>query len=189
MTSPHTYTRPNTPQTCNSTSSDDQRKRPAGCDKLWDEATYDSIDWRHHGEAFKKLSIGRRTQISKYTNDLLPTRRHLQTIDTCQNLWEDTTHVLTCSCRACTTARTQARASFQQKLSCMHTLNIMNKIICASMDSWLDQRPVVAPLRTGPEEPIQCQLRSAFHAQCQIGWDQFFRGHMAKAWILPIGTY
>jgi hypothetical protein len=71
----------------------------------------------------------------------------------------------------------------------MHTPDIMNKIICASMDSWLDRRPVVAPLQTGPEEPIQCQLRSAFHAQSQIGWDQFFRGRIAKTWIFPIGTY
>jgi hypothetical protein len=52
-----------------------------GRDKPWAEATYDLINWRHRGEAFKKLSIGRGIQISKYTNDLLPTRRRLQTID------------------------------------------------------------------------------------------------------------
>ena len=57
------------------------------------------------------------------------------------------------------------------------------------MDSWLGRRPVVAPTWTGPEEPIQRQLRSAFKAQSRIGWDQFFRGRIAKAWILPIGTY
>jgi hypothetical protein len=51
----------------------------------------------------KKLSQGRRIQISKYTNDLLPTKRCLSTADNrvdgrcfaCNQLWEDTTHMLT----------------------------------------------------------------------------------------------
>jgi hypothetical protein len=47
----------------------------------WDEATYNSIDWRHHGEVLKKLSNGRRIQISKYINDLLPTKQRLATFD------------------------------------------------------------------------------------------------------------
>jgi hypothetical protein len=80
-----------------------------GHDKSWDEATYNSIDWRHHhGKVvFKKLSNGRRIQISKYINDLLPTKRRLATFDNrvvdgrcfaCNQLWEDTTHMLTCTC-------------------------------------------------------------------------------------------
>jgi hypothetical protein len=45
-----------------------------GREKSWDNTTYESIDWRHYGESFKKLSHGRCIQISKYTNDLLPTK-------------------------------------------------------------------------------------------------------------------
>jgi hypothetical protein len=41
----------------------------------------------------------------------------------------------------------------------------------------------------GPVEPIQQQIRSAFKAQAKIGWDQFLRGRIAKAWRIPIGTY
>jgi hypothetical protein len=53
-----------------------------GHDKSWDEAAYESIDWRHYGEVSKKLSHGRgRIQISKYTNDLLPTKRCLAKLD------------------------------------------------------------------------------------------------------------
>jgi hypothetical protein len=29
-------------------------KKATGREKSWDEATYDSIDWRHYGEVFKK---------------------------------------------------------------------------------------------------------------------------------------
>jgi hypothetical protein len=39
-------------------------KEATGHDNSWDETTYESIDWRHYGEAFKKLSNGRRIQIS-----------------------------------------------------------------------------------------------------------------------------
>jgi hypothetical protein len=131
-------------------------KEANGRDKPWDEAIYDTIDWKHYGEAFKKLSNGRRIQISKYTNDLLPTLRRLQSIDNrvdgrcfaCRNLWEDTTHVLTCSCTARTASRTTARVHFQQRLSRMHTPDIMNRLICDSMDSWLDRRPVQSPIWT-----------------------------------------
>ena len=53
-------------------------KEATGRDKSWDDATYESIDWRHHGEVLKKLSNGRRIQISKYAqpNDDSP---HLTT--------------------------------------------------------------------------------------------------------------
>jgi hypothetical protein len=53
-------------------------KEATGRDKSWDEAIYAAIDWRHYDESFKKLSNGRRIQIWKYTNDLLPTLRRLQ---------------------------------------------------------------------------------------------------------------
>jgi hypothetical protein len=62
----------------------------------------------------------------------------------------------------------------------MHTPDIMNHLICNSMDSWLARRPVLPPEWNGPEEPIQRQTRSAFKAQTKIGWDQFFRGRIAK---------
>jgi hypothetical protein len=45
------------------------------------------------------------------------------------------------------------------------------------------------PAWNGPEEPIQQQIRRAFTAQSAIGWDQFFRGQIAKAWRIPIGMY
>jgi hypothetical protein len=37
-----------------------------GRKKSWDKDTYETIDWKHFGESFKKLSLGQRIQISKY---------------------------------------------------------------------------------------------------------------------------
>jgi hypothetical protein len=63
----------------------------------------------------------------------------------------------------------------------MHTHDILNHLVCNSMDSWLALRPVLLPAWNGPLEPIQQQIRSAFKAQATIVWDQSFRGRIAKA--------
>jgi hypothetical protein len=165
-----------------------------GRKKSWDEDTYETIDWKHFGESFKKLSIGLKIQIFKYTNDLLPTNRRLQTFDNkkdgrCFASNQTTTHVITCSCDPRKSARQVALAQFKQKLSRLHTPNIMTNLICNSMNSWLSRRPVQLHTWHGPQEPIHAQLRRAFRAQAQIRWDQFFRGRIAKAWQRPIAEY
>ena len=65
----------------------------------------------------------------------------------------------------------------------------MNNLICDSMDHWLASRRIVPPGWSNSDEPIKRQLDNAFHAQHAIGWDQFFRGRIAKAWSIPIQTY
>jgi hypothetical protein len=47
----------------------------------WNDQIYDTIAWDHIGEVLRKLPIGRRIQLSKYMNDLLPTAKRLQTFD------------------------------------------------------------------------------------------------------------
>jgi hypothetical protein len=64
----------------------------------------------------------------------------------CHQLWEDTTHVLTCSCDVRCAARKSARATFQQKLTQLYTPDIMSNLICDSMDSWMARRPIILPV-------------------------------------------
>jgi hypothetical protein len=55
-------------------------KEATWLEKSWDDNTYESLGWRHYGELFKHLSNGQeQIQISKYTNDLLPTKQRLAT--------------------------------------------------------------------------------------------------------------
>jgi hypothetical protein len=56
-------------------------KEATGREKSWDSETYKTIAWKHFGKSFGKLSLGRKIQILKYTNDLLPTARRIQTLD------------------------------------------------------------------------------------------------------------
>jgi hypothetical protein len=144
------------------------------------------------GDTMAKYSKSYRTDDasrfpSSYINDLLPTKRCLATFDSrvdgrcfaCNQLWEDTTHMLTCTCDARCEARKAARTIlFQQKFMRMHTPDILTQMICNNMDNWLARRPVLPPALNGPEEPIQHQIHSVFKAQATIGWDQFFRGHI-----------
>ena len=79
----------------------EQSQTATDCDSKWTNITYDNIAWQHLGEAFQQL-IGQRTQLSKYMNDILPTAKCLQTFNNkhdgqcfdCNQLWEDTNHVL-----------------------------------------------------------------------------------------------
>ena len=124
-------------------------------------------------------------------------KQRLQTFDNsvdghcfaCGQLWDNTTHVLTCSCDACSAARATALMTFQWKLTKMHTPDVLSHLLRTSMESWLARRPVLPPEWTGTEEPIQREIRTAFREQARIRWDQFFCGRIAQAWKIPIGTY
>jgi hypothetical protein len=51
----------------------------------------------------------------------------------------------------------------------MHTPDIMNKLICDIMDSWLaHSRPILPPLWDGPDEPIKRQLRRALKLKIRL---------------------
>jgi hypothetical protein len=76
--------------------------------------------------------------------------------------------MLACTCDARCDARNTARLIFQQKITHMHTPDILTHLICNSMDSWLARRPVITPVPwNGPEEPIKRQIRSGFRAQAR----------------------
>ena len=51
------------------------------CESQWNEQIYNTIAWNHIGEVIRKLPTGRRIQLLKYMNDLLPTAKQLQTFD------------------------------------------------------------------------------------------------------------
>jgi hypothetical protein len=78
---------------------------------------------------------------------------------------------------------------FQQKLLWLHTPDVMNKLICNSMDSWLAPQQVTLLVWTGPNEPIHGALHCTFRVQAKIRWDQFFCGVIAKDWKWPITVY
>jgi hypothetical protein len=132
-----------------------------GRDSQWNDSTFDSIAWQPLGEAFTKLSIGQRTQLSKYMNDLLPTLRRQQTFDNtvdgrcfdCGLLWEDTNHVLRCHSDSRDTARATALRTFRAHLQRQHTPDIMATLLCNSMARWLQREcisPQIGPCRMNP---------------------------------------
>jgi hypothetical protein len=163
----------------------------------WDEVIYDSIAWKPLHEVFRKKTIGQRTQLSKFMNDLLPTAKRLQLFDNkndgrcfaCGLLWEDTNHVLCCCCDARSQARVDAFLQFRTHLQQQHTPDIMATLLCNCMEHWIARRRIAPPEWIAPTEPILRLLTRAFHAQTKIGWDQFFRGRIALAWKSAIQVY
>jgi hypothetical protein len=168
-----------------------------GRNTTWDDATFHLIAWQPLGEALKQHSIGQRTQISKYMNDLLPMLRRLQTFSNtsdgrcfaCGQLWEDTNHVIRCPCDARSQARTAAFTALKQQLAKQHTPTIMATLLTDSMEHWIHRRRIAIPEWPLPHEPIMQDLTRAFNEQRNIGWDQFLRGRLAKSWADAIHTY
>jgi hypothetical protein len=168
-----------------------------GRDSKWDAATFNSIAWQPLGEALRSLSIGQRIQLSKFMNDILPTLRCLQTFDNktdgccfeCGQLWEDTNHVLRCPGDARSQARDAAFNTFRQHLKAQHTPDILANLLCDSMHSWVHRTRITPPTWPTPTEPIMDSITTAFNSQRRIGWDQFFRGRISRAWKDAIRHY
>jgi hypothetical protein len=168
-----------------------QRSQEAtGRDAPWDDTVFDTIAWKHLGEAFNKLAIGQRIQLSKYMNDQLPTLARLSKYDNrvnnrcfeCGFLGETTNHVLCCSGEHRSSARDSAMETFRQHLERQQTPFFMIDLICDSLDSWLQRSRITPPTWQPPEDPIEIALSQAFASQRRIGWDQFLRGRLAIDW-------
>lgn len=168
-----------------------------GRDSKWTDTIYDNIAWQQLGEALRRQSIGQRIQLSKFMHDLLPTAKRLQTFDNkhdgrcfaCQQLWEDTNHVLNCPSDDREQARTQAFTILRQHFQKQHTPNVLTDLICDSMNNWIQRRRIVPPQENNPDEPIMQAITIAFHSQKRIGWDQFFRGRLSTDWNKAIDIY
>ena len=172
-------------------------KTATGHDSKWTDIIYDNIAWGHLGEALCWLVIGQCTQLSKYMNNLLPTAKCLQAFDNkhdrccfdCQQLWENTNHVLQCLSEAWFQARTDAFTVLWQHFQKQHTPNVMTNLLCDSMDHWFHHHCIVPPQWPLIEEPIMIKLTMAFISQKQIGWNQFFHSELSKDWLPAIATY
>lgn len=167
------------------------------CNAPWDENIYDSIAWKQLHEVFHKKTIGQRTQLSKFMNDLLPTAKRLQLLDNkndgrcfaCGLLWEDTNHVLQCCCDDRSHAHQEALNQFRSHLLQQHTPDIMATLLCTCMENWISRRQIAPPDWIAHTKLVLQLLTRAFHAQSKIGWDQFFRGRVALAWKSAIQVY
>jgi hypothetical protein len=145
-----------------------------GREAKWNNIIFDSITWQHLGQqAFQKHTMGQRNGLSKYMKDLLPTLCHLQTFNNqsnshcfaCNQLWEDTNHVLHCQTEDRCTTRTVAFQTFCLYLQKHHTPNIMATLICNSMHSWINCTWISPPVWDPPKEPIMHASHQAFQVQ------------------------
>ena len=129
-------------------------------------------------------------------NDLLPTAKRLQTFDNkhdgrcfeCQQLWEDTNHILQCPGKDRSNQRKESMHTLCMQLSAKKTPNVMTDLICDSIDNWIHHCQI-SLLTWNQHETFLNTLTNAFNSQKRIGWDQFFHGRLSKDWATAIGLY
>ena len=148
-----------------------QRSQEAtGRDSAWDDSVFDSIAWKQLGEAFNKLAVGQRIQLSKYMNDQLPTLARLSKFDNrinsrcfeCGYLGENTNHVLCCTGEQRSIARASAMETFREHLERQQTPDIMIELLCNSIENWLQWSRITPPTWHPPEDPLETALTKAF---------------------------
>ena len=129
-------------------------------------------------------------------NDLLPTAKRLQTFDNkhdgrcfeCQQLWEDTNHILQCPGEDRSNQRKESMITLCAQLNARKTPNVMTDIICDNMENWIHRCQQSIPTWTQHETFLNA-LTDMFYSQKRIGWDQFFRGRLSQDWATAIGLY
>ena len=130
-------------------------------------------------------------------NNILPTAKCLQTFNNkhdghcfeCNQLWEDTNHVLCCPSKHRETTHTAAFTALQTHFQAQHTPTILTNLICKSMKNWIHQQCITPPQWELPTEPIMNAITIAFNSQKHIGWDQFFCRQISLDWKQAISIY
>ena len=105
-------------------------------------------------------------------NDLLPTAKRLQTFNNkhdgrcfeCQQLWEDTNHVIQCPSEDRSNQQKETKQIFCAQLNAKQTPNVMTDLICDSMENWIHHCQISLPTLT-QHEPFLTALTDAFNSQ------------------------
>ena len=172
----------------------ERSKTATGHESKWTDDIFDNIAWQYSGDVICGMTIGQQIQISKFVNDMLPTTKRLQTFNnkhdgrcfTCQQLWEDTNHIIKCQSDEQYQARKEAMNVLCKKLHKQHTPNVLTDILCDSMDHWINQQRITPPQWHNNVELVLQAITTAFYSQKKIGWDQFFRGRISSDWTKAI---
>ena len=150
----------------------------------WTDAQYDSVFWTKIGEVRRRLGIDQQRFTTKVMHDLLAVghvRRHVTKVSQCPGCsWTDETfaHLLKCPNRDMQSKRDEIIAALRKK-----GLRKLPRQVLATIADIVHQYSIgdeVWPRITHPA------LSYAVGAQAKLGWENFFRGYLVKAWVVAL---
>ena len=150
----------------------------------WDICTFGRVNWEVHGKAVKSFEH-KRTHLTKYLHEALPTHHQANTMDggqrkcvACATCDETTDHIFRCSA----TSRQAWKEQWWTKIDRFHaehsTHPLLRYVFCEAMSQWFQMElpDIVSPV-TFPAD-----VRSLIQHQNAIGWRQILRGRFAADW-------
>ena len=150
----------------------------------WTDEQYDSVFWTKIEEVRRRLGVDQQRFTTKVMHDLLPVghvRRHVTKISQCPGCScadETFVHLLKCPNRDMQTKRDEIIAALRKKG--LRKLPRKVSVAIAEIMHQYSQGDEVWPRITHPA------LAFALRAQEQLGWDNFFRGYLVKAWVVAL---
>jgi ribonuclease HI len=154
----------------------------------WSEDIFETIWWDPHGSAMSKFGTHQQLMIQKYLNNRLPTNRRENRYYTyiparCKLCPETETqeHILLCDvCEHRIIARRQYLVTLNSYLEQSHLTQDTVRIISSCVTAYLNKAAI--PTTQMLQIQDNTVLHLAYIDQSKIGWDQWLKGKMAKAW-------
>jgi hypothetical protein len=155
----------------------------------WKDSTIDKIWWLVNGNAMKKYSEGRRTQLQKYIHQKLPTNYRNNKYypfkpdqcSACNNCKETQEHMFQCNkCDTRNDIKTKYLKELKSLLDNLRTNETTTRVILSYLGAWLDNKQPPEIEQIAPEASVY--LTQAISEQTEIGWNHFLYGRRTETW-------
>jgi hypothetical protein len=154
----------------------------------WDAKDFDSVDWKSHQGAIRKLSYAGKKFITKFIHQILPMGAVYHKIDPTQSITcsscklhpECEAHLYQCPARR-VVIETFLREDLGTFLEEQHTCPALAHILLDTLHSEVLGRTPGFRNRHGGADP---RFRALLQAQTNIGWSQIFQGRLVSNWAI-----
>jgi hypothetical protein len=154
----------------------------------WDAKDFDSVDWKAHHGAIRKLPYAGKKFITKFIHQLLPMGAVYHKIDPTQSITcssckahpECEAHLYQCPARRLV-IETFLREDLSSFLEAQHTCPALAYILLDTLHNEVHGRAHAFQNRHGGADP---RFRELLQAQTNIGWSQLFQGRLVSHWAL-----
>ena len=164
----------------------------------WSAETFSLVDWQAMGRAMKSISIHKQINAAKYMFDWQNTGAQKQRFERSLASQEDrpeeqvNLYPLNCGCTETAQHFLQCRILRDARIldQCYTSVNrwfakhwthpVLQKILMTAIRAWIDETEIETSFDTLPELQ-EWGIQDALTEQTQIGWNNFFKGCITKA--------
>ena len=161
----------------------------------WHPCIPSTICWEAHKRAIKKLDATNKTRIQKFVHRCLPTNKklhdinqeHLPKCPSC-NCIETNEHVTSCNNTRRNKIRKTTKTNLAKMLDKLNTNGPIKECLLIGIERAFTENtePIKDTELSFDQTPL---ISQALNEQQDIGWANFYRGRISKAWLIAQGAH